>query len=281
MAMTEALVLGLLDFSQPFILEIDASGTGVGAVLGQKGHLIAYFSKKLSARMQKHSTYTRELLDIMKALAKFRHYLLGNKFIIRTDHKSLKCLLDQSLQTPEQQAWLHKLWEYNFKIEYKPGKDNQAADALSRMFMLACKLSLKYFGPFKVSAKIGTVAYKLELLSTARIHPIFHVLQLRLFKGPASETYMLLSLTVSEMGPIMKPIQEEATWEDVEVMSASYPTFNLEDKVVLKGDGNVTKEKPRDEKEGEAGMNNKLPQIQEMGRGKREKKASWKILQSS
>jgi hypothetical protein len=136
-AMTEAPVLGLPDFSQPFIVETDASGIGVGAVLAQNGHPIAYFSKKLAPTMQKQSAYTRELLAITEALAKFRHYLLGNKFIIRTDQRSLKSLLDQSLQTPEQQAWLHKLLGYDFKIEYKPGKDNQAADALSRMFMFA------------------------------------------------------------------------------------------------------------------------------------------------
>ncbi|MCI00250.1 transposon TF2-1 polyprotein, partial [Trifolium medium] len=135
--MTEAPVLGLPDFSQPFIIETDASGIGVGAVLGQNGHPIAYFSKKLSPRMQKQSAYTRELLAITEALAKFRHYVLGNKFIIRTDQRSLKSLMDQSLQTPEQQAWLHKFLGYDFKIEYKPGKDNQAADALSRMFMFA------------------------------------------------------------------------------------------------------------------------------------------------
>lgn len=136
-AITEAPVLSLPDFSQPFILETDASGIGVGAVLGHNGHPIAYYSKKLAPRMQKQSAYTRELLAITEALAKFRHYLLGNKFIIRTDQRSLKSLMDQSLQTPEQQAWLHKFLGYDFKIEYKPGKDNQAADALSRMFSLA------------------------------------------------------------------------------------------------------------------------------------------------
>ncbi|MCI25664.1 hypothetical protein A2U01_0046855 [Trifolium medium] len=69
-AITTAPVLGLPDFSEPFILETDASGTGVGAVLGQRGHPIAYFSKKLSLRRQKQSAYIRELLAITEALAK-------------------------------------------------------------------------------------------------------------------------------------------------------------------------------------------------------------------
>lgn len=136
-AITEAPVLGLPNFGQPFTLEIDASGTGIGVVLSQQGHPIAYFSKKMVPRMQKQSAYTRELFAITEAIAKFRHYLLGHKFVIKTDQKNLKSLLDQSLQTPEQQAWLHKFMGYDFKIEYKHGKDNVAADALSRMFFMA------------------------------------------------------------------------------------------------------------------------------------------------
>jgi hypothetical protein len=136
-AITTAPVLKLPNFAEPFTLEIDASGIGVGAVLGQGGHPIAYFSKKLSLRRQKQSAYIRELLAITEALAKFRHYLLGHKFVLKTDQKSLRSLLDQSLQTPEQQAWLHKFIGFDFQIEYKPGKENIPADALSRMFLLA------------------------------------------------------------------------------------------------------------------------------------------------
>ncbi|MCH90884.1 hypothetical protein A2U01_0011807, partial [Trifolium medium] len=88
-------------------------------------------------RRQKQSAYIRELLAITEALAKFRHYLLGHQFIIKTDQKSLKELLEQSLHTPEQQAWLHKFVGFDFKIEYKPGKENIAADALSRVMMLS------------------------------------------------------------------------------------------------------------------------------------------------
>ena len=84
-------------------METDASGIGVGAVLSQMQPLIAYFSKKLNVRMQKQSTYAREFFSITKAIAKFRHYLLGHKFVIKTDQKSLKSLTDQVVHTPEQQ----------------------------------------------------------------------------------------------------------------------------------------------------------------------------------
>ncbi|CAJ2652754.1 unnamed protein product [Trifolium pratense] len=156
-AMTSAPVLALPNFQKPFILETDASGVGVGAVLHQDGHPIAYFSKKLVPRNQKKSAYFREMLAISEAIAKFRHYLLGHRFIIRTDQKSLRSLMDQSLQTPEQQQWLHKFLGYDFVIEYKPGKENLAADALSRVMTLAWTLA-------RIKSQFYWVAMKKDVL---------------------------------------------------------------------------------------------------------------------
>jgi len=131
----KAPVLALPDFSKPFILETHASGSGFGVILSQDSHPIAYFSKKLSPAAQKQSTYVREIQAIIATISKFRHYLLGHKFIIRTDHKSLEEMQQQVIQTPEQQAWLPKLFGYDFTIEYKRGNKNQGADGLSRAFM--------------------------------------------------------------------------------------------------------------------------------------------------
>ena len=97
-AIIEGPVLALPDFTQKFIRETDASGCGIRSLLSQKGHPIAFFSKKLSPRLQKQGAYVRELYAITESLAKFRHYLLGHQFIIRTDQQSLRHLLDQSLQ---------------------------------------------------------------------------------------------------------------------------------------------------------------------------------------
>jgi len=85
-------MLALLDFTHPFVFEIDASSTGIGVILSQHRHPIAYFSKKLSVTVQRQSAYAREMQAIVAVVTKFRHYLLGHKFIIRTDHKSLKQL---------------------------------------------------------------------------------------------------------------------------------------------------------------------------------------------
>lgn len=91
-AVTSAPVLKMPDFSRPFVLETDASGEGVGAILSQDRHPIAFFSKKLTPRMKTQSAYVREFFAITEAVAKFRHYLFGHRFIIRTDQQALKHL---------------------------------------------------------------------------------------------------------------------------------------------------------------------------------------------
>lgn len=131
-AMATSPVLALPDYTKPFILETDASGTGVGAVLMQQGQPIAYFSKSLSIKQQAMSTYEKELLAIVMATHKWHSYLQGHHFIIKTDHQSLKYLLEQRLSTLLQQKWLAKLMGLDYEILYKKGKENVVADALSR-----------------------------------------------------------------------------------------------------------------------------------------------------
>jgi RNase H-like domain found in reverse transcriptase len=120
-AMTSAPVLALLDFSSQFVLETNASGVGIGAILMQQSHPIAFYSRKLSKTMQGKSTYVRELFTVQSAVAKWCHYLLGNHFLIRTDHRSLQNMLKQTIQTPKQQQFLSKLVGYSYSIEYKSG----------------------------------------------------------------------------------------------------------------------------------------------------------------
>jgi hypothetical protein len=101
-AMIKAPLLASRDFTIPFVLETDASGIAMGAVLMQNNHPIAFFSKPFCQRLLNSSTYVRELHAITTAVKKWRQYLLGHKFIIFTDHKSLKQLISQVIQTPEQ-----------------------------------------------------------------------------------------------------------------------------------------------------------------------------------
>ncbi|CAH9050805.1 unnamed protein product [Cuscuta europaea] len=87
--------------------------------------------------MQRQSTYASEFYAITEAVAKFRHYLLGHTFIIKTDQNSLRSITDQAIHTLVQRNWIHKLMGYDFSIEYKLGKENIVAESLSRCFLLA------------------------------------------------------------------------------------------------------------------------------------------------
>lgn len=134
-AMIQAPVLALPNFNQQFIIEADASGGGIGAVLMQQGQPIAFMSKALSTQHQALSVYEKELLALVSAVQKWRPYLIGREFVIRTDHQSLKYLLEQRISTPAQRKWLTKLMGYDYTVVYKKGRDNSAADALSRLPM--------------------------------------------------------------------------------------------------------------------------------------------------
>ncbi|XP_059077931.1 uncharacterized mitochondrial protein AtMg00860-like [Cryptomeria japonica] len=106
-------VLALPDFTQPFVLECDALGQGIGVVLMQNRHSIAYESRKLRDTERLYSTYDKEMLAIMHALAKFRHYLVGTRFVVRTDHNSLKYFLEQKDLNERQQKWVPQTYNMN------------------------------------------------------------------------------------------------------------------------------------------------------------------------
>ncbi|KAL0560926.1 hypothetical protein IC582_001343 [Cucumis melo] len=130
-AMTILSVLALPDWSLPFIIETDASYFGLGAVLSQNGYPIAFFSQKLSLKAQTKSIYERELMAVVLAVQKWRHYLMGRKFTIIFYQRALKFLLEQREVQPQFQKWLTKRLGYDFEILYSPGLQNKATDALS------------------------------------------------------------------------------------------------------------------------------------------------------
>ncbi|GJU37686.1 reverse transcriptase [Tanacetum coccineum] len=131
--MIQSSVLALPNFNEEFVIETDTSGFGIGAVLQQNKHPIAYLSKTLALKNQSMSTYEKELLAVVLALQKWRGYRLDRHFKIRTDHFSLKYVLDQRITTPFQSKWLPKLVGFDYEIEYKKSADNATADALSRI----------------------------------------------------------------------------------------------------------------------------------------------------
>lgn len=131
-AMIAAPVLAVPDFHQPFVLETDACKDGIGAVLMQHGHPVAYLSKGLCPKNQALSTYEKECLAILMAVEKWRPYLQHQRFTIRTDQQALLHLSDQRLNTGIQHKAFVKLMGLEYTIQYKRGIANAAADALSR-----------------------------------------------------------------------------------------------------------------------------------------------------
>lgn len=130
--MVQAPVLAVPDFSKPFVLETDASDLGIGVVLMQDNHPIAYLSKHLCPRNQTLSTYEKECLAILMAVERWRPYLQHKKFTIRTDHRSLLHLTKQRVTSRLQHKALIRLMDLNYQIQYKKGVNNAAADTLSR-----------------------------------------------------------------------------------------------------------------------------------------------------
>lgn len=131
-AVTSSPVLTLPNFELPFEIKCDASGKGVGAVLMQMKHPIAYFSKAFTASKLSKSAYDKELMALVLAIQHWRHYLLGRRFVVYSDQKSLKHLLQQRITTANQQEWMAKLLGFDFEVVYKVGVENKVADALSR-----------------------------------------------------------------------------------------------------------------------------------------------------
>lgn len=132
-ALLSSPVLALPDFNKTFVVETDASEKGIGVVLQQEGHPIAYISKALGLKNQGLSTYEKESLAILMAIDHWRPYLQAADFIIQTDQRSLIHLDDQRLNSYWQQKAMTKLLGLQYKICYKKGTLNSAADALSRI----------------------------------------------------------------------------------------------------------------------------------------------------
>jgi hypothetical protein len=125
-------MLQFLDLNRDFVVECDASRSGFGAVLHQGAGPIAFYSKPIPPRHAKLAAYERELIGLVQAVRHWRPYLWGRRFIIRTDHRSLRFILDQRLTTIPQHQWASKQLRYDFVVEYRHGALNVVADALSR-----------------------------------------------------------------------------------------------------------------------------------------------------
>jgi hypothetical protein len=117
-------VLSLPDFSKTFYIETDASYVGVGVVLMQEHHPLAFVSKALGPKMRGLLTYEKEYVAILLIVEHWRSYLQYSEFIIATNQRSLSCLNEQRFHTVWQQKVFTKLLGLDYKIVYKKGVDN-------------------------------------------------------------------------------------------------------------------------------------------------------------
>ena len=129
--------LAFPDKSKTFILDTDASDYAIGAVLSQihdgEEQVIAYGSKRMSNSEQHYCITRKELMSVYHFVKYFKHYLLGKRFIIRTDHKSLKWLLDWDRPNTSQYcSWVAELQNFDFQIRHRSGASHINADFMSR-----------------------------------------------------------------------------------------------------------------------------------------------------
>ena len=140
---TSAPILQVPDPDRQFVVEVDASDVGVGAVLSQRAasdqklHPCAFFSRRLSPAERNYDIGNRELLAVKLALEEWRHWLEGTRlpFLVWTDHKNLEYIQTAKRLNSRQARWSLFFTRFNFSLSYRPGSRNVKPDALSRQFL--------------------------------------------------------------------------------------------------------------------------------------------------
>ena len=104
--------------------------------------MVAYGSRQLKTREINYPTHDLELAVVIFALKSWRNYLYGEKFEVFSDHKSLKYIFTQNELNLRQRRWMEHLEDYDFELQYHPGKANVVSDALSRCSCLLAQLAI-------------------------------------------------------------------------------------------------------------------------------------------
>ncbi|KRX49904.1 Transposon Ty3-G Gag-Pol polyprotein [Trichinella murrelli] len=190
--LTSAPILAYLDFRSRFLVDVNASGDGLGAVLRQKDdskeRVVAYASRSLTKPESRCCVTLREMLGLMLALHEFRPYLYGQRFLVRTDHSCRRWL--RNLKEPEGHAarWLESLAELDFEVEHRPGRLHGNAAALSRTSCAQCGRPMKSSMCALRATPSGSavVAQTLwdQLLAAQQADPEIQLLRLWVTSGP-------------------------------------------------------------------------------------------------
>jgi hypothetical protein len=128
------------NWSLPFHICTDASNIALGVVLGQREnqmpYVIYFVSKNLSPSKANYTVIEKELLVVVHAINKFRHYIIGYQAFVHTDHSAIKFLMKKPVTNPRVTRWMLLLQEFNINIINRPSKNNLVVDFLSRMIHL-------------------------------------------------------------------------------------------------------------------------------------------------
>jgi hypothetical protein len=122
--LVSAPILCLPDLEKEFQVYCDASRLGLGSVLMQGGKVVAYASRKLKKHETNYPTHDLELASVVHSLKTWRHYLMGKRCEVFTDHKSLKYIFTQKDLNMRQRRWLELIKDYDLSLQYHPGKAN-------------------------------------------------------------------------------------------------------------------------------------------------------------
>src|SRR5436189_1894653 len=130
--LTSAPVLIIPERGLGYDVYCDASGDGLGCILMQQGRVVAFGSRQLKVHERNYPTHDLELAAVIHALMSWRHYFYREKFEVFSDHKSLGHIFAQKDLNMRQRRWMEYLADYDFTLQYHPGKANVMANALSR-----------------------------------------------------------------------------------------------------------------------------------------------------
>ena len=123
--------------SAPLVVETDTSDSAISASLRKHGWAVAFFSRTLLRSERRHTAIEKEAYAIVKALRKWRHYLIGRHFHLITDQKSVSFIFNpktsSKIKNEKIASWRMELYCYSFDVCYRPGKEKASVDALSRV----------------------------------------------------------------------------------------------------------------------------------------------------
>ncbi|KAM7520835.1 hypothetical protein LguiB_019797 [Lonicera macranthoides] len=155
-AMSEDSVLALPDVTKPFEVYTDALDVALGGVLMQESHPVAYESRKLNDTERRYSAHEKELLAVVHCLRLWRHYLLGSRFLVKTDNTAVSHFLIQPKLSSKQARWQELLAEFNFWLKYKAGSTNKVADALSHRVVFEQQANAFLNAILRIDSQVST-----------------------------------------------------------------------------------------------------------------------------